>query len=202
MSARVRTVILLAIWWLGGASPAAAQVPEQGRADSLAAVLNRLTARIDSLESGQCPDTTGLALPAPSGNARTDSLLAVTAELDRRLRALRDQRCAGAAPAPAPADTTDELAALRAAAAGAAGGAAAAAGTPADTSATPPPAPEPQAPRNASALNPEISATGDIRLVARDGRQRDNGVAREFEVGLQSTLDPYSTAKIFLSFEN
>jgi hypothetical protein len=27
-------------------------------------------------------------------------------------------------------------------------------------------------------------------------------VAREFEVGLQSTLDPYSTAKIFLSFEN
>lgn len=203
MSARVRTVILFAIWWLGGASPAAAQVPEQDRADSLAAVLNRLTARIDSLESGQCPDTTSLALPAPSGNARTDSLLAVTAELDRRLRALRDQRCAGApAPAPAPADTTDELAALRAAAAGAAGGAAAAAGTPADTNATPPPAPEPQAPRNASALNPEISATGDIRLVARDGRQRDNGVAREFEVGLQSTLDPYSTAKIFLSFEN
>ncbi len=204
MSARVRTVILLAIWWLGGASLGAAQVPENSRADSLAAVLHRLTARIDSLESGHCPDTTSLALPAPSGNARTDSLLAVTAELDRRLRALRDQRCAAAAPAPAPAqaDTTDELAALRAAAAGAAGGAAAGAGTPADTNAAPPPAPEPQAPRNASALNPEISATGDIRLVARDGRQRDNGVAREFEVGLQSTLDPYSTAKIFLSFEN
>ena len=34
MSARVRTVILLAIWWLGGASLAAAQVPEHGRADS------------------------------------------------------------------------------------------------------------------------------------------------------------------------
>ena len=204
MSARVRTVILLAIWWLGGASLGAAQVPENSRADSLAAVLHRLTARIDSLESGHCPDTTSLALPAPSGNARTDSLLAVTAELDRRLRALRDQRCGAAAPGPAPAqaDTTDELAALRAAAAGAAGGAAAGAGTPADTNAAPPPAPEPQAPRNASALNPEISATGDIRLVARDGRQRDNGVAREFEVGLQSTLDPYSTAKIFLSFEN
>ena len=102
----------------------------------------------------------------------------------------------------APADTTDELAAIRAAAAGAAGGAAAAPGAPADTSAAPPPAPEPQAPRNASALNPEISATGDIRLVAREGHQHDNGVAREFEVGLQSTLDPYSTAKIFLSFEH
>ncbi|MFL5516117.1 MAG: hypothetical protein ACJ8DJ_08165 [Gemmatimonadales bacterium] len=204
MSARVRTVILLAIWWLGGASPAAAQVPESARADSVAAVLHRLTARIDSLESGQCPDTSRLPLPAPSGNARADSLLAVTAELDRRLRALRDQRCAAAAPTPpsAPTDTTDELAALRAAAAGAAGGAAAAPSTPADTSGAPPPAPEPQAPRNASALNPEISATGDIRLVARDGHQHDNGVAREFEVGLQSTLDPYSTAKIFLSFEN
>ena len=39
MSARARTVILLALWWLGGASLAAAQVPERGRADSLAAVL-------------------------------------------------------------------------------------------------------------------------------------------------------------------
>ena len=207
MSARARTVILLALWWLGGASLATAQVPERGRADSLAEVLHQLTARIDSLESGHCPDTTRLALPAPSGNARADSLLAVTAELDRRLRALRDQRCAGAAPAAptaptAPADTTDELAAIRAAAAGAAGGAAAAPGAPADTNAAPPPAPEPQAPRNASALNPEISATGDIRLVAREGHQHDNGVAREFEVGLQSTLDPYSTAKIFLSFEH
>ena len=56
--------------------------------------------------------------------------------------------------------------------------------------------------RNASALNPEISATGDIRLVARDGRQTDNGVAREFEVALQSALDPYSSTKIFLTFEN
>ena len=173
---------------IAGGSPG----PENSRVDSLAAVLHRLTARIDSLESGHCPDTTSLALPAPSGNARTDSLLAVTAELDRRLRALRDQRCAAAAPAPAPAqaDTTDELAALRAAAAEAAGGAAAARWHTGRYQAAPPPAPEPQAPRNASALNPEISATGDIRLVAREGRQRDNGVAREFEVALQSALDP------------
>ena len=98
MSARARTVVHLALWWLGAASLAAAQVPETSRADSLAAVLRRLTARIDSLESGHCPDTTRLALPAPSGTPRADSLLAVTAELDRRLRTLRDQRCAGAAP--------------------------------------------------------------------------------------------------------
>jgi hypothetical protein len=61
MHARARTVILLALWWLGGTSLAAAQVPEGSRADSLAAVLNRLTARIDSLESGHCPDTTRAA---------------------------------------------------------------------------------------------------------------------------------------------
>ena len=41
MHARARTVILLALWWLGGTSLAAAQVPEGSRADSLAAVLNR-----------------------------------------------------------------------------------------------------------------------------------------------------------------
>ena len=56
--------------------------------------------------------------------------------------------------------------------------------------------------RNASALNPEISATGDIRLVARERPAGDNGVAREFEVALQSALDPYSSTKIFLTFEN
>jgi hypothetical protein len=206
MSARARTVILLATWWLGAASLAAAQVPDRGRADSLSAVLHRLTARIDSLESGQCPDTAGLALPAPSGNARADSLVAVAAELERRVRALRDTRCAGGpapaaapTPAPAPADTSDELAAIRAAAAQAGG---APPGAPADTAAAPPAAPEPQAPRSASALNPEISATGDVRLVTREGRQRDNGVAREFEIGFQSALDPFSDTKVFLTFED
>ncbi|MBA3658369.1 MAG: hypothetical protein H0W67_02105, partial [Gemmatimonadales bacterium] len=93
----------------------------------------------------------------------------------------------------------DDLAALRAAAAAAGGGA------------TPAPAPGDTTPRprtefvgrqrNGSALNPEISATGDIRLVAREGRQRDNAVAREFEFAFQSTLDPYSNTKIFLTFE-
>ena len=75
--------------------------------------------------------------------------------------------------------------------------------TPAPTDSTGPPRTEfVGKQRNASALNPEISATGDIRLVAREGRQEDNGVAREFEVALQSALDPYSSTKIFLTFEN
>jgi hypothetical protein len=55
--------------------------------------------------------------------------------------------------------------------------------------------------RSGSALNPEISATGDIRFVVEgQGVQRDNFVPREFEVGIQSTLDPYASAKIFLTF--
>ena len=38
--------------------------------------------------------------------------------------------------------------------------------------------------------------------MAREGRQRDNGVAREFEFAFQSALDPYSNTKIFLTFED
>jgi len=91
-------------------------------------------------------------------------------------------------------DTSDELAGLRAAAEAAADTA------PAVT--RPPPA-STGGPRNANVLNPEISATGDIRLVARDeSPQRDNGVAREFEFSFQSALDPYSKTKIFLTFED
>src|SRR5205814_152485 len=105
-----------------------------------------------------------------------------------------------AAPARAPKDTGagDELAALRAAAA-------AAAGTDtlrgrADTSG--------QTKfigreRNQAQLNPEISVTGDVRASAqRPGIQRDNFDPREFEVGFQSALDPYSSTKIFVSLEN
>jgi hypothetical protein len=108
-------------------------------------------------------------------------------------------------PRPPAADTTDDLAALRAAAAQAAGTPvpdSTDSGAPAARDTTPRQTEFVGKQRNASALNPEISATGDIRLVARDGRQRDNGVAREFEVALQSALDPYSSTKIFLTFED
>jgi hypothetical protein len=91
-----------------------------------------------------------------------------------------------------PADTAgDELAALRAAAAAAAGGAA-------DTSAAATRFVGRQ--RSGSALNPEISATADLRLVASNQGDNLEGDPREFEVALQSALDPYSTGKIFLTF--
>jgi len=208
MHVRVRTACLLAICWLGGATTARGQVPRAAAADSISRALGALTARLDSIEAATCPSGPAVAAPTRTGDPRTDSLVATFETLSRRLETIRGTRCvpppAGipAAAAAAPADTTDDLAALRAAAAEAAGGGA------------PPPPPGPSdttAPprtefigrqRNASALNPEISATGDIRLVAREGRQRDNGVAREFEIALQSALDPYSSTKIFLTFED
>jgi outer membrane murein-binding lipoprotein Lpp len=90
----------------------------------------------------------------------------------------------------------DELAALRAAAGRAAGR---------DTA----PAPDTGTTtfvgreRNLSQLNPEIGATGDIRAYATGrGVQRDNFDPREFEIGFQSALDPYSRTKIFVSIEH
>jgi hypothetical protein len=213
MHVRVRTACLAACWWLGSATVALAQVPGQAAADSVGRALGSLRARLDSLEAGACPTGPAIVAPARSGEPRTDSLAATLEALSRRLEAMRAARCppaAGGAPAaaPAPADSSDDLAALRAAAAEAAAGApqgAAPSPTPQARDTAPPP---PSATefvgrqRNASVLNPEISATGDIRLVAREGRQRDNGVAREFEVALQSALDPYSNTKIYLTLED
>jgi hypothetical protein len=201
MHVRARTVCLLVLGWLAGAASAQGQVP-RATADSVARALGALTARLDSVEAGTCPSGPAIVPPGRSGEPRTDSLIGSLETLTRRLEAIRAARCGPKAPAPAAADTSDDLAALRAAAAQAAGGAAPSpAPSPSDT--TPPPRTEFQGrQRNASALNPEISATGDVRLVAREGVQQDNGVLREVEVGLQSALDPYSSTKIFLTFEN
>lgn len=203
MLVRVRTAWLLVTWWLGAASIATAQVTQGGASDSLSRAVADFTARLDSLEKGSCPTGPAVVLPGSGGNPRSDSVVAALGELSRRLEAVRGARCAPpGAPAPAPTDTSDDLAAIRAAAAAAAGGAPSPSPT-APRDSTPPPRTEfVGRQRNASALNPEISATGDIRLVAREGLQRDNGVAREFEVALQSALDPYSNTKIFLTFEN
>jgi len=57
--------------------------------------------------------------------------------------------------------------------------------------------------RSQTQLNPEITVTGDIRAYATtSGIQRDNFDPREFEIGFQSALDPYSRTKIFVSLEN
>jgi hypothetical protein len=202
MQFRAPTVVFAVGCWLAGASVAQAQVPT--RIDSLTRALTTLSGRIDSLEAGLCPADTPLAMPQPTGDRRTDSLAIKLQRLDRRVAALRASRCKGPAAAPAqPADTNDDLAAIRAAAAQAAGQPSP---QPGDTTkqakpAEPAPAPSGGGPRGANLLNPEISATGDIRLVARDGRQADNAIAREFEFAFQSALDPYSNTKIFLTFE-
>ncbi|MFN2571852.1 MAG: hypothetical protein ABR537_09625 [Gemmatimonadales bacterium] len=127
---------------------------------------------------------------------QVDSLAAqvrqLRAKVDSLLAAMGRQ-----APAAAPAPAGDDLARLRAAASQATG-----VGeedtTQADTVS--------QAmgrERNQSQLNPEIGVTGDVRAYATGrGVQRDNFDPREFEIGFQSALDPYSHTKIFVSLEN
>lgn len=113
-----------------------------------------------------------------------DSLSAVLRTLQARMDSLTRARAAG--------DTGggDELAALRAAAA-AAGADSAAAARPS------------QSRLGQNALNPEITVTGDLRAYYYSpGPQTDNFVPREFEFGFQSALDPFSTAKIFISAED
>jgi hypothetical protein len=117
---------------------------------------------------------------------------ALRARLDSVLAALSRQ----AAPPPA-APVADDLAALRAAAAAAAG--------PRDTAQRSDSIPVQFVgrERNQSQLNPEIGVTGDVRGYATGrGVQRDNFDPREFEIGFQSALDPYSHTKIFISLED
>jgi hypothetical protein len=188
MRQKIRTASWLVGLLLGGAAAASAQQPT----DSLRQAISRLTTRLDSLEQGSCP--VGPAVLVPAGR---DSLSRSLAALSGRLERLIAARCQPGVPA-APADTGgDDLAALRAAAAAAAGGPAPQART--DSTAKPVRTEFVGRQRSGSALNPEISATGDIRLVGR----KDHGLAgdaHEFEVALQSTLDPYSNAKIVLTF--
>jgi hypothetical protein len=126
--------------------------------------------------------------PAPADSAlrrqqRTmDSLAAALRAMQARLDSLTRER----------GDTApgDELAALRAAAGAAGGDSSAAASAPR------------QARLGPNAMNPEISVTGDLRAVAlRPGPQTEPFEAREYEIGFQSALDPFSVAKIFVSFE-
>lgn len=187
--------LVLGLLLPGLAAPIAAQQPTR-TLDSLQAAVNRLALRLDSLEAGQCPEGV-LIIPSISrtGDPRLDSLAASLGRLADRVSQVSSRQCASPA-VQAEKDTADSgLDDLRRAAAAATGGEVV---PQADTS---------QGTqfiskqRNGNIYNPEISATGDIRLVGREGVQRDNGVAREFEVGMQSTLDPYSLTKIFLSFE-
>ena len=116
-----------------------------------------------------------------------DSLTAVLRGVEARLDSLLRRSAAGDTPAP------NDLDALRAAAAAAAGAA---------TDTTERATGRQAGGRSQNALNPEISATGDIRAaLLRPGPQTESFDAREFEIGLQSALDPFSVAKVFLALE-
>jgi hypothetical protein len=147
--------------------------------------------------------------PARATQRQVDSLAAelrrVQARLDSVLALLGKLQTAG----PARVDTAitaaraesvtvqDDLAALRAAAAVALGGDTI---QRADTTA---PTEFVGRERNLARLNPEITVTGDIRAYGYSpGIQRNNFDPREFEIGFQSALDPYSHTKIFVSLEN
>jgi hypothetical protein len=136
-----------------------------------------------------------LALELRRVQARLDSVLGVLVRLQRAGRPRADTALAAARAESV--STQDDLASLRAAASAAAGRS--------DTSIHG--APEQTQfvgrERNQNQLNPEISVTGDVRAYGTtSGVQRDNFDPREFEVGFQSALDPYSHTKIFISFEN
>ncbi len=133
----------------------------------------------------QAPDTVAARLDRLQ--ARVDSLQSLVQQLQE----------GGAAPA-AP-EAADPLAALRAAAQAAA---AKAGGAPPDTT----PGGEGETPvfagrqRSLQALNPEISVTGDLLAhVDKDHTDQQNFLPREFELAIQSTLDPYSRAKVIMS---
>lgn len=173
---------------IAGATAVEAQQP----APDLKRSLDRLATRLDTLERGGCP--AGPALTRPTG---TDSLSRTLAALVDRVERAVSVRCG--AQAAAPDSVSDDLAALRAAAA-AAGGAPTEAARPDTMPAGPTQFIGRQ--RSGSALNPEISATGDVRLLAQQHGGHFEGDAHEFEVALQSTLDPYSNAKVILTFSN
>jgi len=195
----LRTAVVMAALTGAAASGAAAQVPSAATVDSLRRTVTALTARLDSAEAGHCPATPlpPSAATKPTGNAALDSLAATVAALTVRVNAAVAAKCAAMAPpAAAAADTMDPLAAIRAAA----DSAAAAAGAPVTTDTTAPPTQFVSRQRNQSAMNPEISATGDVQFAAQSDIQGLDLQLAEVEVALQATLDPYSATKIFLTW--
>jgi hypothetical protein len=138
----------------------------------------------------------GSPTPVLAQQSRADSL---ETEL-RRLRARMDSlERVVARLLPAQRDTAkavDELAALRAAARAAAGTDTTAARRAADSTKTP----AEDRGTNLNRMNPEISATADVRLQVDPEAPTENNVdVREFEFSFQAALDPYAKTKIFLS---
>lgn len=132
---------------------------------------------------------TGLAQEPQRGDTltqRLDSLQARVDSLAAALSALQHER--------EEVEQENALDALRAAAEAAAAEA---------------PAEEPQAregefvgrQRSLQALNPEISVNADVLALTNSANSNENNfVPREFELSFQSPLDPFSRAKVFLSY--
>jgi hypothetical protein len=201
MRSLLRTAVTIMALTGAAASRASAQVPSGATVDSLHRTVMMLTARLDSLEAGQCPAGPApvFVAPKPTGNASLDSLALAVARLSTRVNAAIASRCAlAAAPAVPAADTAqDPLAAIRAAA----DSTAVAAGAPAVKDTTPAaPTQFVSRQRNQSSMNPEISATGDVQFAAQSDIQGLDMQLAEVEVALQATLDPYSFTKIFLTW--
>jgi hypothetical protein len=140
---------------LGVSTAAAAQAQAPTRTDSLRIAVERLTARLDSLE-----------------------------RLVERLAGTGADT----------ADAQDEIDALRAAARRAA----------AEAENQDSAGPQESRTRSLSALNPEISVTGDVvgSMLAPAGEDTDfRATPREFEFSFQSALDPYTRTKIFATYE-
>ncbi|HEX9821486.1 MAG TPA: hypothetical protein VGD07_17940 [Methylomirabilota bacterium] len=127
-----------------------------------------------------------LAAPAAAQQPTQRQVDSLAAQL-RALRARLDSILATLGRQPPPPG--DDLAALRAAAAAATGRDTARADT----------APQRFVGRERSQtqLNPEISVTGNLHGVVREGAQAENFELHEVEFSFQAALDPYSHTKIF-----
>ncbi len=142
-------------------------------------------------------------VPPPAAGAQSDSLRALLLQLQARLDSLETVltelqggpgrpvapgpgRHAGDRRGGPPGGAVDELAALRAAAR-------------ARVAEAPPPDTTPRTSvlksRNLNDFNPEISVSGDVRIVGHEpGPQENNIDIREFAVQFQAPLDPFSQA--------
>lgn len=136
------------------------------------------------------------SVAAQARQTEQDSTLILLQRLQRRLdsleRVIAQLRAASQDTTPA----VDELAALRAAAG--------AAVEEAQQQAPPPPTDQGSRTRNLSALNPEVSVTGDVVgsfISPGGGEPNFSGTPREFEFSFQAALDPYSHTKIFVTRE-
>lgn len=179
--------------------PRLSELIEKGRGPTpaLGGSLNRGLIRFGPVLVAGCLLVAGAPASAQTP-ATIDSLRAEVARLQARLDSLQQLVATlNRGPAIPAADTAgDPIARIRAAAAAAAGAAPDTAGAGGPTG----PVQFEGRQRNLNMLNPEISVTGDIfGFVNSEESDHDNFVPREFELALQSNLDPYSRAKIFVA---